>query len=371
MIEKFDVAIIGAGIIGLSIAHELSRKGKHVCLVEKHESFGKETSSRNSEVIHSGIYYPKESLKARFCVEGNKLLYELCAKKNIAHRKVGKMVVALDDSETIELEKLMARGKNNGVEGLRMLSRREILELEPAVTAIAALYSPSTGIIDSHSLMKYLETVAKEHGALINYCSEAVAIEKKEAEYAVTIKEPGGLFSFHSTAVVNCAGLYSDKIAEMAGINIDSNGYRLRFCKGEYFNVSGAKAGLVKRLIYPVPHLKSGGLGTHVTIDLQGNLRLGPDAVYTDKIDYTVNPAKSENFYKSVHKFLPQIELSDLEPGMAGIRPKLQTPNEDFRDFIIRNEQDKSLPGFVNLIGIESPGITSCLAIAQYVSGII
>lgn len=370
--HKADVTIIGAGVVGLAIAAHLASPGKAVYILEKNERFGQETSSRHSGIIHSGIYYPQGSLKARLCIEGNRLLYELCQRQGIGCSRLGKLIVASNEEEIKQLQELQEMGKRNGAEGLRMLSRSEMKNLEPNVEGVAALLSPSTGIIDANALMGYFAARAKEGGAEIAYRKKVVGIEKVADGYQVTVEE-GDIerFSFTTNILINCAGLQSDKMAELAGIDIVKAGYKLHYCKGEYFSVGGGKNKLVKRLIYPVPEPKVTGLGVHITLDLDGRMRLGPSAEYVDSIDYTVDSGHKEAFYNSAKKMLPFIEYDDLEPEMAGIRPKLQGPEDDVRDFVIRDESDKGLPGLINLLGIESPGLTSTPAIGRYVAGLV
>ena len=369
---KSDITIIGAGVVGLAIAAQVACQHKAVYVLEKNERFGQEISSRHSGVIHSGIYYPYGSLKAKLCVEGNRLLYELCSKHGIGHRKLGKLIVATSDEETGQLQELKERGLRNGAERLKIISRRELNKLEANVEGVAALLSPSTGIVDSHALMEYFAARAKEGGAEIACRKKVVGIEKVSDGYKVMVEESDkDKFSFATRILINCAGLQCDRIAELAGIDIAKAGYRLHYSKGEYFSVGGGKSKLVNRLIYPVPEVKFTGLGVHVTLDLEGRMRLGPNAEYVDNIDYAVDTRHKDYFYNSAKRMLPFIEYQDLEPEMAGIRPKLQGPGEDVRDFVIRNETDKGLPGFINLIGIESPGLTSSPAIARYAAAIV
>ena len=365
------ITIIGAGVIGLAVAAEVAAKGREVYILEKNETFGQETSSRNSETIHAGIYYPKGSLKAETCVAGNALLYKLCEQHGIGYRKTGKLIVATKDEEVGKLEALLEQGIRNGVKGLIMLSRKEVRELEPNVEAVAAISSPSSGIIDSYALMRYLLNRAKEKGAEIGYRSRVVGIEGRSDGYEVTVENGSGSFPFKTEVVINCAGLYSDRIAQLAGIDIGEAGYTQFYCKGEYFSVGSSKSRLVERLIYPVPELGTGGTGIHTVMDVEGRMKLGPNARYVDEIAYKVDESQKGVFYNSVKPFLPFIEYDDLEPEMAGIRPKLQGPGEDFRDFVIRHEADKGLPGLINLLGIESPGLTSAPAIAKYVESIV
>ncbi len=263
---KTDITIIGAGVIGLAIAAEVSGDGREVCVIERNKTFGLEISSRNSEVIHSGIYYPEGSMKAKMCVEGRSMLYELCERQAIPHRKLGKLIVAADYKEAEKLETLLKNGQRNGVTDLRMLSKQEIKILEPHIKAVAAIFSPSTGIIDSHALMRYYVRKAKDNGVIVGYNAEVVGIEKASGAYKVTMEEPAGDFALMTRVLINCAGLSCDKIAELAGMDTIEAGYKIHFCKGEYFGVGHGKNTLVKRLIYPVPPSKGGGLGIHVTL---------------------------------------------------------------------------------------------------------
>jgi L-2-hydroxyglutarate oxidase LhgO len=371
MPDRADITIIGAGVVGLAVAAQLARTSRQVYVLEKNESFGLETSSRHSGVIHAGIYYPQNSLKAKLCVEGNRRLYELCQQYGIGHRRLGKLIVATSDEESGELEALLERGRGNGVEGLRRLSRRELRELEPNVAGVAAVLSPSTGIIDSHALMQYFIARVVEGGAQIAYRTKVVGIEKLADGYEVEVEDSGGRSSFITRVLVNSAGLYSDRIAEMAGIDIDGAGYRLHYCKGDYFSLRKRPSTQVSRLVYPVPPSNIAGIGIHITFDLEGRVRLGPDIEYVDSLDYAIDRRQQKLFYDSVARLLPSIEYDDLEPEMAGIRPKLQEPGGEIRDFVICDEGDRGLPGLVNLIGIESPGLTAAPAIAEYVGGLV
>jgi L-2-hydroxyglutarate oxidase LhgO len=253
--EKVDVVIIGAGVVGLAIAYELSRKRQvDMVLLEKHPYCGAETSSRNSEVIHAGMYYPGGTLKARFCVQGNRQLYELCEKQRIPYRKCGKIIVASNAEEMKKVDELFQQGKANGAPGLTMLDARQIQAMEPEVRAREALFSPETGLIDAHRLIQYYETQAQANGVLIAYNSEVVGLEKLSDGYRITVSdESGGSYDLQGALVINCAGLYADKVAALAGIDIAQYQYRIHFCKGEYFNVSNRHAGKFQRLVYPVP----------------------------------------------------------------------------------------------------------------------
>ncbi len=364
-----DITIIGAGVIGLAIASQVTREDREVYVLEKNETFGQEQSSRNSEVIHAGIYYEKDSLKARTCLEGNGLLYQLCEQNGIACKKCGKIIVATNDVEATELEKLYRRGNENGVP-LKMLSRREMGKLEPNIKGISAFFSPTTGVVDSYSLVRYFLGKARENGAQMAFKTEVIGIEKVSGGYKVEVKEPSGNSSLMTRVLINCAGLYSDKVAEMTGINIDEANYKLHWCKGEYYSVGGGKNKLLNRLIYPVPMAIS--VGVHVCFDVDWRLRFGPLFYYVNEINFAVNDSRKRDFLESsIMKALPFIEPSDLEPESAGIMAMLQAEGEGFRDFVIRHEEHRGLPGFINLVGIESPGLTSCPAIARYVSHMV
>lgn len=364
--EKIEITVIGAGVIGLSIAAELAKVHKEIFVVEKNDSFGQETSSRNSEVIHAGIYYPKDSLKAKTCIEGRRLLYEFCARNNIPHKRIGKFIVAVDEREIEDLKNLYRQGIENGVEDLRLISRDEVKKKEPNVDALAAIYASCTGIVNSHRLMENLVNQFKSRNGQIAYNTEVTGIDKTKEGFIVKVQDKDReIFQFLSRIVINCAGLNSDKVAGMAGLIKDE--YRIRYCKGSYFRVSQNKAKFIRHLIYPLPRKEGSGLGIHATLDLAGGLRLGPDDEYVNSIDYNIDISKQKIFYENIHKFLPFIQMEDINPDTVGIRPKLQGPKEGFRDFIIKEESGSGLGGFINLIGIESPGLTACLSIAQIV----
>lgn len=369
MLAEIDVAIIGAGVIGLATACEIAQGEKEVFVFEKNRTFGLETSSRNSEVIHAGIYYPEGSLKAKFCVEGKSLLYKLCDKHNIAYKKTGKIIVAADEDEINWLEELCEQGRKNGVDDLVLLSRTELKKLEPNIEGRAGLLSSSSGILDSYTLLKFLYSQAREKGVEFVFDTEVIGIERVGAKYKVQIKDRDGISAFVAYVVVNCAGLNSDRIAQLAGIDIAKAGYRLHYCKGEYFSLSSKYRNVVNRLIYPVP--EQAGHGIHWRQGLDGRVLLGPSAYYVEAIDYVVDETHKQYFYNSAKRFLPFIELEDLAPESAGIRPKLQGPGESFRDFVITHEEKAGFPGLIDLIGIESPGLTAAPAIARYVGGMV
>lgn len=365
--EKINITIVGAGVIGLATAWELSKAYKDILIIEKNSSFGQETSSRNSEVIHAGIYYPKDSLKAKTCVEGKELLYRFCRGNRISHNKIEKLIVAVDRTEVKDLEELFKRGLENGVHDIKIISRDEIRVLEPNIEAEAAIHSPSSGILDSYTFMKNLLLQFESRGGTIGYNTELIGIEKVKEGYELSVEGKGKEnFKFLTRILINSAGLNSDKVAQMAGIK--DKDYKLKYCKGSYFKVGNNKARFINRLIYPVPVENRAVLGIHATLDLAGGLRLGPDDEYVEKIDYNVDESKKVVFFESIRRFLPFIELEGLTPDISGIRPRLQGPGDGFRDFIIKEESEKGLPGFVNLIGIESPSLTGSLSIAKLVA---
>ncbi|MDY6910860.1 MAG: NAD(P)/FAD-dependent oxidoreductase [Chloroflexota bacterium] len=367
MTIEVDITIIGAGVVGLAIASELAEQGRSVFVFERNRTFGQETSSRNSEVIHAGIYYPEDSLKAKLCVEGNRLLYEICEKHSISYRKSGKMIVAVTQEEITKLEKIFEQAAKNGVTDLELLSQSDIKQLEPNIRGRAGVLSPSTGIIDTHSLMLLFHQKAVEYGAEFLFETTVAGMDKTGDAWKVSVHDWEGISDLTSQVVINCAGLSSDVIARLAGI--DREHYRLHYCKGDYFSLSSRWRNSITRLVYPTP--EQTGLGVHATLALDGMIRLGPDAHYVDEIDYEVNKTQKNTFYRSSKQFLPALELDDLNPDFAGIRPKLQGPSELFRDFVITHENRSGFQGFLNLIGIESPGLTASPAIARYVAELV
>lgn len=364
------LTVVGAGAVGLAVAARLASRFRDLVVLERYERHGQETSSRNSEVIHAGFYYPTGSLKARLCVRGNPLLYDLLERHALPHRRTGKLVVASSDGERPELERLLALGAANGVP-LQPVSGAAARQLEPHVAAAAALLSPSTGVLSAHALMDYLLAEATARGATLQTRAELVAVERRDGDYALTVATPDGRETFTSERVVNAAGLESDTVAALFGIDVDAAGYRLHWCVGRYFSVAPRKAGLLTRLVYPLPGPVS--LGVHAVVDLSGGLKFGPDAAYLDerRLDYAVDAGLRPAFAESVRRLVPAIGEEDLSPDMAGIRAKLQGPGEGFRDFVIREERDRGLPGLVSLVGIDSPGLTSCLAIAEQVDALL
>lgn len=367
-----QITIIGAGVVGLAIAEHLSGRYQSVYIVEKERTFGQETSSRNSEVIHAGLYYPEGSLKAKLCVEGKVMLYRFCEKWQVPYKNCGKLIVATSEEEISVIENIISTASKNGVNDLRILEKHEVAELEPEIYAQRAVLSPSTGIIDSHSLMKQLETNFVNNGGNTSYRSEVKFIKKINEGYEITVAEPdANQYTFTSEVVINSAGLAADKVSAMAGL--DDPNLKINFCKGEYFRLKPPKNRLISRLIYPVPFQNMEGIGIHVTVDMGGGVKLGPDVTWLKENvqDYTVDASKQEAFFRSARKYLPFIEFDDIVPEMAGIRPKIQKQGDPQLDFYISEESSRGCRGFINLIGMESPGLTSCLSIAKYVAGLI
>ncbi|MDD3374137.1 MAG: NAD(P)/FAD-dependent oxidoreductase [Candidatus Omnitrophica bacterium] len=368
--DKTNITIIGAGVCGLATGFILSQKYKDILIIEQHDSFGRETSSRNSEVIHAGIYYPKNSLKAKLCIKGKTMLYDLCQKHNIPHKKLGKILIACDNNEEKTIEHIRKNAIESGVTNLRFLKDGELDTLEPDIKAKKALLCPDTGIIDSHKLMHFFSEESKRNNVDFAYNIKVVNITKKTSKYKITVKEPSGeLFSFETNIIINAGGFYADQIASMAGIDIEENNYKIYYSKGQYFRINNPKKFNIKHLIYPPPSATD--LGIHITPDLAGGLRLGPDAAFVDCIDYAINERDKEKFQISVSRFLEGLSQEDLAPDTCGIRAKLQSPTDKFRDFVIAHEKNNGLEGFVNLLGIESPGLTSCLAIAEMVKDLL
>ena len=365
-----SLTVIGAGAVGLAIAARLAERFPDLILLERREHHGTETSSRNSEVIHAGMYYTPGSLKARLCVEGNRLLYEYCEKYDVPHNRLTKIIVAMLPEEVPHLEKILATGRQNGVE-LEMITGDKSRELEPHVPAVAALFSPSTGVLSAHGLMDALLHEARSKGATFQSSAEVVGLHKRASDFEVSIQTPGGVETFTSERVINAAGLECDTVASLAGIDPDAAGYRLHYCKGSYFSVTASKSHLVSRLVYPVP--TSVSLGVHALVDVAGRVRFGPDAEFLGSrvLDYRVEADKRAAFAKGGRRLVPSLSQDDLSPDISGIRPKVQAPGEPARDFIIRDEADRGLSGLINLIGIESPGLTSCLAIARHVDAMV
>mgnify|MGYP000272983591 CR=1 FL=1 len=362
--DNVDVVIIGAGVIGLAVAAKLSQQFKDVLVIEKNKSFGEETSSRNSEVIHAGIYYPQASLKAKFCVQGKELLYQYCHERHIPVNRIGKLVVAHGPSEEKVLEKTLMAAKANGVNDLIWLDNSTLKQLEPNLRASAALASPSTGIIDSHVYMQSLLAQAQENNALFVAQTKMLNAHPCQTGFKVTLDSQGEQLTLQSKYLINCAGLHSEFVAKTIQGLDKSYIEKLHWCRGHYFSYQGRSP--FKQLIYPIP--RDNGLGIHASLDMAGQLKFGPDTQYIDKLDYNFPVNLKEKFIEQVSQYFPDIDVDKLQPAYSGIRPKLQGKADGFRDFVIQTAETHKIKGLINLFGIDSPGLTSSLAIANYVA---
>lgn len=363
--DRVDTVVIGGGIVGLAVAYQISQRRGDVYVLERNLAPGQETSSHNSGVIHSGIYYPKDSLKARLCVRGNELTYSLCERYGVEHKRTGKLIVAAGEEEMHALEALKRNGDANGVSGLEIIDSADITRMEPHVRAVAAIYSPSTGVVDQAGLLSLYRALAEKNGAHVVLQTDVQSIKRLATGYELSGSSARSFFALEADTVINCAGLGADKIAEAAGLDVKRLGYRIHYCKGDYFAVSGSP--IVRMPVYPVP--EKYGLGIHVTPDTSGMVRLGPNAYYVHDIGFSCESDPAD-FRRDVSRFLPSIAERELHYDYSGIRPKLQGPGESFKDFVIRHEDDRGFHGFINLIGIESPGLTAAPAIAEFVRNI-
>lgn len=366
MAERIDCAVIGAGVVGLAIARRLALSGREVVILEAEDAFGTHTSARNSEVIHGGIYYPTGSLKARLCVAGKKALYRYCAEHEVNHKRIGKVIVATDETQLAGLKKYKQQGETNGVDDLQWLGRDELAALEPAVPGVAGVLSPSTGIIDSHGLMLAYLGDAADHGASLALKSpvESGRITGDGIELNAGGNES---MTIVCNTVVNSAGFHAQALARaIAGIppeTIPPTYYAI----GHYYTLTGATP--FRHLIYPVAGRN--WLGVHVTLDLGGRCKFGPDFAWIDGIDYTFDTSREAAFYEAIRRYYPGLRDGQLQPGYTGIRPKIHGPGTEAPDFMIHGPKDHSIKGLVNLYGIESPGLTSSLAIADYVHDLL
>lgn len=361
--EEFDCVVVGAGVVGLAVARALALAGREVLVLDAAEGIGTETSSRNSEVIHAGIYYPAGSLMARTCVAGKQALYAYCAERGVPHANCGKLIVATDAAEAEKLASIQARAAANGVPDLRLLDRAEALALEPALHCTAALLSPSTGIIDSHAYMLSLQGDAENAGAIFVF--HAPVVGGRVTGDGIEIEVGGeGAMALRCRTLVNSAGLHATRLARnLAGMpsQLIPTAY---YAKGNYFTLTGRNP--FTRLIYPVP--VPGGLGTHLSIDLGGQARFGPDVEWVDSLDYEVDPRRGDSFYAAIRRYWPGLKDGALAPGYSGIRPKIVPPGAPGQDFTIQGPRAHGVPGLVNLFGIESPGLTASMAVAGLVA---
>jgi len=363
MTHDVETVVIGAGVVGLAIAHALALAGQEVLILEQKHLFGSQTSARHSEVIHAGIYYPQNSLKANLCTRGKTLLYNYCREHGIAHQRIEKIIVATTADQVLMLDGINKQAQANGVNDLRTLNSSDISKLEPAIEAHAGLLSPSTGIIDSHAFMLSLLGKAESYGAMIAYHSSVVKLTSEKNGFSVSVGGEQNM-KVKCKRVVNAAGHGACALAR--GIQDFPQALipTARFAKGNYFRLQGKTP--VTRLIYPVP--EPGGLGVHITLDMAGQSRFGPDVQWQDSLNYNVDSNRAKRFYDAIRQYWPALENDALVPDYAGVRPKIEVDGVAYNDFLIQGDSTHGLAGLVNLFGIESPGLTSSLAIAEHVA---
>jgi L-2-hydroxyglutarate oxidase LhgO len=358
--DNVDCVVIGAGVVGLAVARALAMADREVVILEAEDAIGTHTSSRNSEVIHAGIYYPKDSLKARACIEGRQRLYLYCDEHGVPYRRCGKLIVATNESQVFELREILQKAHDNGVTDVVEITAAEALRMEPALRCVAALHSPSTGIIDSHALMLAYLGDAEAAGAMLALKSPLIGCSFSSGKFVLHVggEDPAKIAA---KTLINSAGLRAPSVARLiAGFPAAKIPPEL-YAKGNYYALAGRSP--FQRLVYPVP--EPGGLGVHLTLDLAGQARFGPDVEWIDSIGYTVDPRRAERFYASVRRYWPGLRDGALIPGYAGIRPKITPPGEPAADFLVQGPRDHGVAGLVNLFGIESPGLTAALALAD------
>jgi L-2-hydroxyglutarate oxidase LhgO len=364
--DHIDTCVVGAGVVGLAVAKSLARSNGDSVVLEQESRFGEGISSRNSEVIHAGIYYPAGSLKAELCVAGKQMLYEYCEQRSIGHNKIGKLIVATSGSEESELELILAKAQANGVEDIKRVSAQKLAELEPNLSAKSGLLSPSTGIVSSHELMTALLGDYQSAGGTFVPNTRVTSISPGQAKFIVRCDIDGANYEFSCRVLVNSAGLGAQAITGMIDGFDPSLVPPLYLCRGNYFLLQGANP--FRHLIYPVPEAGGAGLGVHATIDLGQQVKFGPDVEYVEAENYAVSLTKMAASYAAIRRYYPALADDQLIPGYVGIRPKLQGPNDSPRDFVIQDESLHQVPGLIQLFGIESPGLTSSMAIAETVS---
>ena len=368
--EQVDCVVIGAGVVGLAIAREMALQGRGTILLERESAFGTISSARNSEVIHAGIYYPKDSLKAKLCVEGNRLLYEYCRSHQVATQPYGKLIVAVDETQIDDLQAILYKAQNNGVPEIKMISEDHAKALEPNLKCSAAILSSSTGIVDSHGYMLSLLGGFEDGGGMIAYQSPLIGAkligDQAQSGFELEIGGADGM-KIQTKMLINCAGMSAPAVAQKIE-GLDPNQIpKAYFAKGNYFSLSGKSP--FKHLIYPTP--EPGGLGVHLTLDMGGQAKFGPDVEWLDieneeQIDYTVDPKRAEGFYEAVRRYWPGIKDGALQPDYSGVRAKIVPPDTPAGDFCFNGPEDHGLHGLYNLYGFESPGLTSSLAIAKH-----
>jgi len=360
-----EIVIIGAGVIGLAIARELSEKGYEILIVEKLNEFGKITSSRNSGVIHAGIYYSENSLKAKMCVEGNKLLYDYCSKYSISHKNTKKILVASSEEQIKIIDDIKVQAEKNGVQNIEKISKTKVLSLEPLIECKEALLVPSSGIVDSYSFMNSLEGQIKDSQGMISYNSKVSKINFDGKSFTLQVQDlENNSTSIGCKFLINSAGLYASTVANRIE-ELDKKFIpKTYFAKGNYFSLSRDLG--IKHLIYPIP--EGFGLGIHLTLEMDNTIKFGPDVEWVDNIDdYEVNLNRKEEFIKEILKYLPTLDANLLTANYSGIRPIMKKKDKSMRDFIINSEKNHNIPGLINLYGIESPGLTSSLSLAKHI----
>ncbi len=364
MTERANVIIVGGGVVGCAIAAELGPRCDDVFVLEALPRLGQGASTRNSGVIHSGVYYPPASLKARFCLEGNRLTYHFCATHDVPHWRTGKLIVATTPGEETQLELLLPRGRENGVEDLELIPRSRLSAREPHIAGCAALWVPSAGLLESERLVQAFAAVAQQHGVYVATHARVTAAEPTAGGVRITATEVGAL---NTRVLINAAGLFADDLAALLG----NHSWRIHPCRGEYYEVLGPKAELVRGLVYPAPDPNGLSLGVHLTRTLASRLLLGPNARYVEsKDDYEHDVEPPESFCARARKLLPQLEPEDLRPGYSGLRAKLAPPERPgAEDFVVT--RDPNYPHVIHLVGIESPGLTAAPALARYVAGLV
>lgn len=366
--DHVDTCVIGAGVVGLAIGRALARQGSDVYVLDCEAEFGQGVSSRNSEVIHAGIYYPENSMKANLCVRGKHLLYDYCRHHDVGHANCGKLIVATCPEEEDTLEEIRGKAAANGVDDLEYWSGARLAGAEPEVKATSALFSPSTGIVSSHALMQAYLADLEHAGGLFVGLARVTAVHRETGGFVVICDAAGDSYRFICRRLINSAGLGAQAVACGFDFLDASTVPPLYYCKGNYFMLTGGNP--FTHLIYPVPEKTGAGLGVHATIDLGGQVKFGPDVEYIDEEDYSVSVERAALYYEAVRRYFPGLADGRLAPGYAGIRPKLQAPGASPCDFVIQGEAEHGVPGLVQLFGIESPGLTSSLAIAEYVAGL-
>jgi L-2-hydroxyglutarate oxidase LhgO len=369
MTADYKIVIIGAGVVGLAIARALAKKGESsVLILEKEDSFGHGASSRNSEVIHSGLYYPDGSLKASYCVRANKQLYQFCDEESIWYNKCGKLVIS-QKGQNAELKKLFEQGRRNGVDGMRMIGKQEIVSLEPNIDAESAIFIESTGIISAHELMSAFKRISTNANHDLLYMSTVNKVIHNDKIFSITVGQNGSTEDLVTANwVINAAGLYSAEISKMV---MDANTPKLQYSKGEYFKLSSKWRSAFSHLVYPLPDKEHDSLGIHLSFDKSGMAKLGPSATWLSDFaeEYEVDSNLKKMFFNEANKYIPDLKIDQISPDFSGIRPKYFHPNQAHAEFYIRHEYEAGLEGWINLIGIDSPGLTSAISIGEDVAG--